>query len=149
MDDNELVDKWDQRFIRMANLIATWSKDPSSQIGCVVVKDNKVLATGYNGFPKGILDDPERLSDRQIKYGLMVHAEMNAIYNAAFHGVSLLGATMYVAGLPVCSECAKGILSVGVKRIVMDGDPNNERWADSWSKTEKMFRESKVEYEFI
>jgi dCMP deaminase len=144
-----MLNKWDHRFIRLANEIATWSKDPSSQIGCVIVKDNKVLATGYNGFPKGILDDPERLSNREIKYGLIVHAEMNAIYNAAFHGVSLLDATMYVTGLPVCSDCAKGVISAGIKRVVMDADLSNETWATSWSKTEKMFRESKVEYNFV
>jgi len=143
------IDKWDERFIRMANMIATWSKDPSSQIGCVIANDKKVLATGYNGFPKNILDDPERLSNREIKYGLIIHAEMNAIYNAAFHGVPLVGATMYVAGLPICSDCAKGVIQVGIKRVVMDADLNNKKWADSWLKTKKMFRESKVEYNFI
>ena len=74
---------------------------------------------------------------------------MNAIYNATYNGVSLDGATIYVHGLPCCHECAKGIIQVGVKRVVMNGDPEDPRWKESAALAIQMFKEAKVEYEFI
>ncbi len=69
--------KWDKRFMKLAREISTWSKDPSSQIGAVIINDERrILATGYNGFPKGIRDTEERLNDREQKYPMIVHAEM-------------------------------------------------------------------------
>jgi dCMP deaminase len=142
-------DKWDDRYMDMAKLVATWSKDPSSKIGAVAVNEKgQILTTGYNGFPRGIADD-DRLNDRPVKYKYIVHAEQNAIYNATYNGVSLHGSTMYVAGLPCCSDCAKGIIQVGVRRVVMNGDPTNERWEESTKLTLDMFKESGVEWEFI
>jgi dCMP deaminase len=141
--------KWDNYYMDMAKLVATWSKDPSSKIGAVAVNEKgQILTTGYNGFPRGIADD-HRLNDRPVKYKYIVHAEQNAIYNATYNGVSLYGSTMYVAGLPCCSDCAKGIIQVGVRRVVMNGDPTNERWKESTQLTLDMFKESGVEWEFI
>lgn len=141
---------WDKRFLGLAKEISTWSKDPSKQIGAVIVNDDRrVLATGYNGFPKGIDDSVERYNDREVKYQYVVHAEMNAIYNATYNGIALNGTTLYVYGLPVCSECAKGVIQVGIKRIVMDGDAIPERWALSFEKSSKFFREVGVSYEFV
>jgi dCMP deaminase len=76
---------------------------------------------------------------------------MNAIYNATWNGVSLNGSTFYVYGLPVCSECAKGIIQSGVKRVVMHGDLESipDRWIQSWNNTKKLFDEAGVKYEFI
>ena len=92
--------KWDTRFMKLAREISTWSKDPSSKIGAVIVNDERrILATGYNGFPKGIEDTEERLNDRDQKYPLIVHAEMNALMNALYSGVSVKDATIYVYGL--------------------------------------------------
>lgn len=145
MDTN----KWDKRYMEMAMLVATWSKDPSSKIGAVAVNEKgQILTTGYNGFPRGIADD-DRLNDRPVKYKYIVHAEQNAIYNATYNGVSLHGSTMYVAGLPCCSDCAKGIIQVGVRRVVMNGDPLNGRWAESTRLTLDMFKEANVEWEFV
>ena len=73
---------------------------------------------------------------------------MNAIYNATYNGVSLDGATIYVYGLPVCSECAKGLIQTGIKRVVMYGHVE-DRWKESWELTEKLFQETGVKYEFI
>ena len=142
-------DKWDQRFLDLAREVSTWSKDPSRQIGCIAVRDRKILATGYNGFPKGIDDRRTRYIDREQKYHYVVHAEMNAIYNAAENGVSLKGSTMYIYGLPVCSECAKGIIQVGVKRVVWKSMTKEipAKWWDSSMITEEMFLEAGVEYE--
>ena len=132
----------------MAKLVSSWSKDPSSRIGAVAVNDKgQILTTGYNGFPRGIADN-ERLNDRPVKYKYIVHAEQNAIYNSTYNGVSLHNATMYVSGLPCCSDCAKAIIQVGVKRVVMDGDIDNERWSESVELTLDMFTEAGVEYEF-
>jgi|TARA_R110000868_G_scaffold315121_1_gene576031 dCMP deaminase len=142
------VNKWDKNYLNMAKLVSSWSKDPSSRIGAVAVNDKgQILTTGYNGFPRGIADN-ERLNDRPVKYKYIVHAEQNAIYNATYNGVSLHNATMYVSGLPCCSDCAKAIIQVGVKRVVMDGDIDNERWSESVELTLDMFTEAGVEYEF-
>ena len=139
--------KWDQRFIRVAREVSSWSKDPSKQIGAVIVKDKRILATGYNGFPKGIDDSGDKYNNRELKYELVVHAEMNAIFNASFHGVSLKDTTIYVWGLPVCNECAKGIIQVGINRIVMAADDVPQRWIESYDKSKRLFIESGCKFE--
>lgn len=142
--------KWDERYLDLAAGIAGWSKDPSRKIGAVAVgSKGNVLAQGFNGFPRGISDSPDRYGDRTRKYELVVHAEMNVIYNASYNGVSLDGSTLYVHGLPVCSDCAKGIIQVGIKRVVMRDQEIPTLWQQSWTKTEEMFNESGVRYEFI
>jgi dCMP deaminase len=143
--------KWDKRFLDMAKEVASWSKDPSRQIGAIAVDDDRrILSQGYNGFPRGIADVDSRLQDREVKYKYVVHAEKNVIYNATYHGVSLAGSTVYVHGLPVCSECAKGLIQVGVKRVVM-GIPlsfdDNNVWMKSFEDTKKMFNEVGVDFE--
>ena len=147
------MDKWDMRFLEMAQQVSSWSKDPSRQIGSVAVDPLKknVLSTGYNGFPRGMIDTSDRYNDRPTKYKLIVHSEMNLIYNATFNGVSLDGSTLYVYGLPVCSECAKGIIQVGVKRIVMNTGQMEipDVWKESWLNTKSMLDEVGIEYEFL
>ena len=141
---------WDQRYLDLAKHISCWSKDPSRQIGAVVVGDGgQILSIGYNGFPRGIKDD-ERLHDRETKYPLVVHAEMNAIYNATLNGISLRGSTLYVWGLPVCSDCARGVIQVGIRRVVMNSmDDQIGHWADHWNNTEAMFNEAGLECTFL
>jgi len=142
-------ESWDSRFLDLAEQIAGWSKDPSRKIGAVAIgSEGQVLAQGYNGFPRGIIDLEDRYNDRQEKYKLVVHAEMNVIYNATFNGVSLKDSTLYVHGLPVCSDCAKGIIQVGVKRVVMREQEIPDIWKDSWQKTREMFDEAGVKWEF-
>ena len=142
--------RWDQRYLKLAEEVASWSKDPSRKIGAVAVgTKGQVLAQGYNGFPRGINDSEERYNDRERKYELVVHAEMNVIYNATYNGVSLDGATLYVTGLPVCSDCAKGIIQVGIKRVVMRDMVIPPTWITSWNKTQEMFNETSIQFEFI
>lgn len=142
--------KWDKRFLNLAKEISTWSKDPSTKIGAVLVNDEKrILATGYNGFPKGIHDSEMRYHDRETKYKYVVHAEMNAIYNATYNGISLNDSTLYVWGLPVCSECAKGVIQVGIKRIVMPKADYPDRWIESFRKSRELFTEAGLEWCFI
>ena len=142
--------KWKVRYLQLAKEVANWSKDPSSRIGSVAVGDRgQLLAQGYNGFPRGIADNPDRYDVRETKYKYVVHAEMNVIYNAGYNGVSLDGATLFVWGLPVCSECAKGIIQVGIKHIVMPSQSVPESWATSWAFTQHLFAEGGVTWEFI
>jgi len=141
------MNEWDKRFIRQAKEISTWSKDPRTLIGAIAVKDRRILSTGYNGFPRGVADD-ERLDVREIKHKYVVHAEANCIYNAVHHGVSLAGSTFYVYGLPVCNECAKGIIQSGVTRVVMQlRELPTNKWQDSYQITKEMFREAKISFE--
>ena len=139
-----LSTKWDERFLEMAKYYASFSKDPSRKIGAIAVDPLKrvVLSAGYNGFPRGILDSTERLNDRPTKYRLVVHAEMNMIYNATFNGVSLDGAYLYVHGLPLCSECCKGIIQVGIRKVMcMTDEPIPENWKESWKLTQDFLNE--------
>ena len=137
---------WDRKFLALAQHISTWSKDPSKKIGAVAVGRNRnILATGYNGFPKGIMDTEERLNDRETKYELVVHAEMNCIYNAVENGVSLKGAHLYVYGLPICHECAKGVVQVGIGRVIIEDTACDiQRWSDSFAKSKRIFHEGNV-----
>ena len=145
-----LSNKWDTRFLNLAEHISTWSKDPSKKIGAVAVGDQRqILAQGYNGFPRGISDADERYDNREEKYKLVVHAEMNVIYNASYNGVSLNGSTLYVHGLPVCSDCAKGVIQVGISRVVMPQQEIPDHWTESWSLTQSMFDEAGIQSEFI
>ena len=142
--------KWDQRYLRLAYEVAQWSKDPSSKIGAVTVgAKGQVLSQGFNGFPRGLKDDFTRLHDRETKYKFVVHAEMNAIYNATYNGTSLDGATLYVYGLPICSECAKGVIQVGIKRVVMPNQKVDGKWLGSWMQSEAFFDEAGVNFGFI
>jgi len=142
--------KWDIRYLKLAEEVSKWSKDPSSQIGAVAVgSKGQVLSQGYNGFPRGIGDSLSRYSIRETKYKYIVHAEQNVIYNATYNGVSLYGATLYVYGLPVCNHCALGVIQVGITRVVMSKQKIKEQWIDSWNMTKQLFDEAGVEYEFI
>ena len=144
--------KFDKRYLDLAKFFSTWSKDPSTGVGAVAIgAHGQVLAQGYNGFPRKVEESPERMNNREIKYQYVVHAEMNCIYNAGFNGAKLDGSTMYVYGLPVCNECAKGIIQVGIKRVVIpeNGTDVPERWKVSVLDTQRMFNEAGVIYDFI
>lgn len=144
------MDSWDHRFLRLAKEVASWSKDPSTKVGAVAVGPNRnVLAQGYNGFPRGIFDYEDRYNNREVKYRYVVHAEMNVIYNASYNGISLDGATLYIHGLPPCSECAKGILQVGIKCVIIPSMVIPEQWRESWLHSSNMLNEAGVECKMI
>ena len=145
-----LSSNWDTRYLALAWHFGTWSKDPSRQIGAVAIgPKGEIIAQGYNGFPRGIEDTDERYEVREEKYKYVVHAEMNCIYNAASNGVSLKDSTVYVHGLLACSECAKGLIQVGVKRVMAFSKDTPERWIESNKLTEELFEEAGIEYETI
>lgn len=109
-------ESWDEHFYRMAELISERSKD-KRKVGAVIVgQENIVLSTGYNGLPRGVEDYPERLSDDE-KLKWTVHAERNAIYNAARVGTAINGGTIYTTLFP-CSTCAGAIVQAGIRRVV-------------------------------
>ena len=142
------LSKWDERYISLVREVSTWSKDPSTKVGAIVVSNTgTVIAQGYNGFPRGIADTDERLNTRSIKYNYMVHAEMNGIYNGAYNGVCLVDSTMYVYGLPVCHECAKAIIQVGINKVIaIPGFDTSDKWKKSGDISRELFLESGVKY---
>lgn len=140
-------EKWDRRFLELAKHVAGWSKDPSTQVGAVLVDDNrKVVGLGYNGFAQGVMDLPERYNDRETKYKYVVHAEVNAILSA---GAKTKGATLYVwpsfALPPICNECCKLAVQAGVKEIIGYEPEQNRidsRFDDKAAERHKRWQES-------
>ena len=141
----EMTTKWDLRFIGLAQHISTWSKDPSTKVGCVVVgEDREIRSTGFNGFPRGINDDEERLMDREKKYPLICHAEENAIMHAARIGVSLKDSTAYVTW-PPCSRCARSLIQAGIREIVYpETGKIPDRWIEDFTISDSMLNEAGV-----
>ena len=125
------MNKWDNRFMEMAKLVAGWSScyKPDRRVGAVVVRDKRILTTGYNGAPSGVSSCVERGECLRVKQGIpsgtrqevcyAVHAEQNAIVQAAKLGLSLEGATLYCTHQP-CSICSRLIINSGIKRVVYD-----------------------------
>ena len=140
-----MSDKWDIRFLELAKHIAGWSKDPSTKVGCIVVgEDREIRSTGFNGFPRGISDDNDRLTDREKKYPLICHAEENAIMHAARIGVSLKGSTAYVTW-PPCSRCARSLIQAGIKEVVYStAEEVPERWLEDFNISTSMLKDANV-----
>jgi dCMP deaminase len=143
--------KWDEYFINIAEQVKLKSKDERTQIGVVIVgKDNEIVSTGYNSFPRGIVDDIDERQERPEKYFWFEHAERNAIYNAARIGVSTLGTTMYMTCGMSCSDCARAIINSGVSKIVLrkGRGAKGDKWNESSVRSMKMFEEAGVVVEY-
>lgn len=134
---------WDEYFMGIAMLSAMRSKDPNSQVGACIVRDNKILSLGYNGMPIGCDDDimpwGREGNELETKYMYVCHSELNAILNA---GKDLHGSTMYVTLFP-CNECAKAIIQSGIKRIVYLDDKYRD--ANNNVAARHMFKITEVE----
>ena len=140
---------WDIRFMRMAHEVASWSKDPSTKVGCVLVKDRKIISMGYNGFPRLIEDDLNRLIDREVKYEMTVHAEQNAVITAALHGISTAGSTAYVTFSP-CSRCAAVLINAGISTVVVSAaDDIPSRWLENFRLAAELLNEAGIGHEII
>ena len=145
------MNKWDERMMGMAKLVSTWSScyKVNRKVGAVIVKDKRILTTGYNGAGSGISSCVDRgfclreqmniPSGTRHEICYAVHAEQNAIIQAAKLGVSVQGATLYCTHQP-CSICAKMIINSGITRVVFD-----EGYPDKFSI--KMFNEAGVKVE--
>lgn len=137
--------KWDDRFLKLAEHVSTWSKDPSTKVGaCIVNKNNRVVSHGYNGFPKGVDDSPEYLNDREQKLQRTIHAEPNAIL---FAQRDLTDHILYVYPFQPCANCTTLIIQSGIKKVVAPeaSEELKERWADSMAAAEAMFDEAGIE----
>ena len=147
------MSKWDVRFLRLALEVSTWSKDRSTQVGAVIVgEDRSPGPYGYNGFPRFIDDEKEERHSRPSKYDWTEHAERNAIYNAARMGVALKGSTIYVTHVP-CADCARAIIQVGITRVVtiassMEGG-FSERWSEAAEITREMLAEANIPIDLV
>ena len=145
------MDKWDKRFMEMARLISTWSScyAPGRKIGAVIVKDKRIMTTGYNGAPAGMKTCVERGECLRRKLGIesgtraeicyAAHAEQNAILQAAKLGISIDGGTLYCTHQP-CSMCAKMIVNSGIRRVIYE-----QGYPDEFSL--QIFRETGVKIE--
>lgn len=139
------MSKWSERFLDLANHIATWSKDPTTQVGCVIVdKQNRIVSIGFNGFPRGVKDLVERYDDRPTKHLFVAHAERNALDNAP---LSVEGCTLYSPLLP-CNECAKSIIQKGIKKVI-SYKPTADVPHFNWDVTKTMFQEAGVQLYLI
>lgn len=143
------MNKWDDRFLKMAELVASWSKDPSTKCGAVIVRPDKTIAsTGFNGFPKGCDDSSEIYADRDLKLSRVVHAEQNALLHAR---EDLTGYTMYTwpPGFgPSCDRCTAHIIQAGIAKVVYKPDSSAEfasRWKEAVERGLQMYEEAGVE----
>ena len=133
--------KWDPRFIELAKLVASWSKDPSTKTGAVIVApDHTVISTGFNGFPRGMSDAPELYNDKTQKYSRIIHCEMNAIL---FAKEIPAGSTLYTYPCISCDRCMVHMLQVGIRRFVAPRPTTdmNSRWAEAFEQTRKYAEE--------
>ena len=135
---------WDQRFLQVASIFAGWSKDPSTKVGAVAVRERRILAQGYNGLPAGVADSDVRLKNRETRLEMTVHAEMNCVAYAAQNGVCLIGATMYVWPLMTCIRCASMLIQAGINKVVVPDFVEPHRWQDSFDLARSMFIEAGV-----
>lgn len=149
--------RWDEHFLSLCREHARMSKDPSTRVGAVIVgPDREVRSSGFNGFPRGIADTAERLNDRETKLSLVVHAEMNAVLNAARIGVSTKGCTLYLMatdgtgaewGGPPCVRCSVEVMQSGISEIVsIPFKAVPSRWKDSIELARTLLAEGGVHY---
>jgi len=134
---------WDQRFLDLAQLVSTWSKDPSKKIGCVVVSPERtILSTGYNGFPRGTLDEAHILADKQRKRLRSIHAEINALH---FASGPIKGATVYITHFP-CATCAASLIQHQPARVVYNHGPESfsTEWKINMEESKQMLEEAQI-----
>jgi dCMP deaminase len=142
-----MISRWTNYFFELAAATARMSRDPNTQVGAVIVRPDKTIASlGFNGFARGVDDDEKLYADRDTKLRRVVHAEMNAILTAR---EPLHGYTLYVRPLPPCPHCAGAIIQAGIKKIVWSGPEVPERWAEDMAEAMKMFAEAGVEVERV
>jgi dCMP deaminase len=142
------MSKWDRRMLGLVNLIATWSKDPSTGVGAVIVDSkNRIVSVGFNGFPRAVCDSDEALFDRDEKLRRTIHAEENALL---FAGRPVEGCTIYVTH-PPCARCAAKLIQSGIARVVSNQPlPEfRERWVDEMRSASAMFLEAGVGFDYL
>ena len=134
--------KWDLRFLELAKLVSTWSKDPSTKTGAVLIRpDRTVAAVGFNGFPRCMSDDPALYADRDKKYSRIVHAEVNALIHAR---ESVFGFTLYIWPFACCDRCVVQMLQAGISRFVFPVPTEDalSRWSEAFVRTKEYIVEA-------
>lgn len=144
---------WKQYFVELAQLASTKSKDRSTKVGAVIIgPNNEIRTTGYNGFPRKVNDDVEARHSRPTKYLFTEHAERNAIYNAARHGIALDGCTLYLNYVPCpCADCTRAIIQSGIVKIIgprIKFPGKGELWEESMRASTEMLDEAGVIREY-
>ena len=136
--------KWEQRFLALAEEVASWSKDPSTKCGAVIYDaHNRVISLGFNGFARGVDDSPERLANRETKLNCTIHAEENALLDAR-RDLWSIRAKIVVNAHP-CSRCAAKICQSGIKEVAFKPNQQFEaRWADDIILAREQFAEAGV-----
>jgi len=143
MSNSNKLDKWDIRFLRLAKLIASWSKDVRTRVGAVVVDDkHRIISAGFNGFAAGVPDKIESIENRKLKLDMTIHAEENALL---FAQQDVTGMTMYVTPYMPCSRCAAKIIQSGIKTVVAPTPPIDCDWMESFKISKRMFKEAGVD----
>lgn len=155
-----MSERWDNHFLRLCQDHARMSKDPNTRVGAVIVgPDREIRSAGFNGFPRGIIDTPERLNDRELKLRLVVHAEMNAVLAGAKVGIPLHRCTLYLAatdsnggvwGGPPCVRCTVEVIQAGIKEVV--SYPKRavpSKWHSDLELAESLLTEAGITYRTI
>lgn len=140
------ISKWDLRYIEMARLVSTWSKDPSTQTGAVIVRPNKSVAgVGFNGFPQNMPDSPELYANREEKYSRIVHCEMNALMFTKDD--NLHGYWLYTHPFISCDRCFIHMLQAGLTRFVAPQATEEQltRWGPAFDRVRRYATEAGVE----
>lgn len=143
---------WDEYFVAMARLASSRSKDPNTKIGSVIVgPHNEVVSTGYNSFPRGLVDDVPARLERPEKYKWFEHAERNSLYHAALRGSSTAGCKMYLSCWVPCTDCARGIINSGIIEVILgqrNEDASRVKWIEEAKCSAVMFKEAKVKVRY-
>lgn len=147
------ANKWDLRFLELAKLVSTWSKDPSTQTGAVIVRpDKSVASVGFNGFPKRMRDDEELYNNRESKYSRVVHCEVNALLFAREPFIrpenARYGYSLYTFPFASCDRCCVQMIQAGITRFVFPALPadKRERWEKSMNLTKSYIEEARLEW---
>jgi dCMP deaminase len=140
-------EKWDRRFLEMAKLVSTWSKDPSTKTGAVIVRPDKtIVSVGFNGFPKAMRDNLDWYANREEKYSRIVHCEVNAVLHSF---ESLKGYMLYTYPFASCDRCVVQMLQAGIDRFVFPVPTADaiSRWGDAFDKTKKYIVQCGASYQ--
>lgn len=143
------VNLWDNRYLDMAALVASWSKDPSTKAGAVIVAPRRrIVSVGFNGFPRPMPDDADKLADRQEKYQRIIHAEVNALI---FAPTMPEGCTLYTHPFPCCDRCFVQMVQAGITRFVAPrpSAEHVERWGAAFDRVMNWAKECRVTYDLL
>ena len=141
-----MISKWAVRFYQMAELVGSWSKDPSTQVGAVITKGNRIVSVGFNGYPHGISDSADT-DDREMKLLKTLHAEENAIL---FAKRDLADCEIWVTHFP-CPNCAAKIIQTGITQVHCPEQTEDflSRWGEKIKVSADMFEQASVKVTWL